>query len=249
MIFYKKNPHNNDALYQEVEGLNTLNHLLHDTHNDDLNIPHIYYVSQEQLQLQQIKVVAPTKQHFEQLGRGLAKLHEVPHEQYGFSSDNYIGLNAQKNEWSSNWGVFFYEFRLMYQLGLIQDRPLKAHFKERLVQHKTKIIDFLNDNHTHASLLHGDLWSGNVLFDNEHVYLIDPAVYYGDSEADIAMTQLFGGFDEAFYATYCKYRTFSKGYEHKKVIYNLYHYLNHFNLFGLGYLDACMQSVEAIENF
>jgi fructosamine-3-kinase len=95
-------------------------------------------------------------------------------------------------------------------------------------------------------LLHGDLWSGNVLFGNAGPCLIDPAVYYGDREADIAMTELFGGFSEAFYRAYDRLYPRTEVYAAKRAIYNLYHTLNHYNLFGASYLDACRRNLGVI---
>jgi fructosamine-3-kinase len=96
--------------------------------------------------------------------------------------------------------------------------------------------------------LHGDLWSGNVLFDSNQCWLIDPAVYYGDSEVDLAMTEMFGGFSNAFYHAYFQIRSRSSTYANKRTIYNLYHYLNHYNLFGDSYLSRCREGFWSIEN-
>ncbi|MCB1581549.1 MAG: fructosamine kinase family protein [Xanthomonadales bacterium] len=94
--------------------------------------------------------------------------------------------------------------------------------------------------------MHGDLWSGNVMFDKEHVWLIDPAVYFGDSEADIAMTEMFGGFSSEFYLAYQSVRPLTDAYPTKRLIYNLYHYLNHYNLFGASYLSPCLRAIQKI---
>jgi len=117
------------------------------------------------------------------------------------------------------------------------------------MKHKQALINFLNDHCEHASMVHGDLWSGNVLFDRDSVWLIDPAIYYGDREVDLAMTEMFGGFTHEFYQFYNNTYPISNTYQQKKIIYNLYHYLNHFNLFGDRYLPACEQGFKTIEIF
>jgi fructosamine-3-kinase len=182
-----------------------------------------------------------------QLGRGLAWLHQVEQRQYGFGADNYIGLSPQRNVWADSWGVFFVEYRLGYQVGRVKNAGIHAHFQNILTQHQTKLTDFLNTHCPHPSLVHGDLWSGNVLFDAKHVWLIDPAVYHADREGDLAMTEMFGGFHPAFYQAYDETYPLSPTYPQKKIIYNLYHYLNHYNLFGDSYLTGCQHGFEAIE--
>jgi len=122
---------------------------------------------------------------------------------------------------------------------LIKQSSLKKHFKQELTQYQQTLIDFLNANCEQASLVHGDLWSGNVLFDHHAVWLIDPAIYFGDREVDLAMTEMFGGFTDNFYRAYDKIYPRTAVYDQKKVLYNLYHYLNHYNLFGGAYLPAC----------
>jgi protein-ribulosamine 3-kinase len=157
-----------------------------------------------------------------ELGRMLAKLHRVTGPRFGWHRDNYIGLAAQKNAWHDDWAEFFLECRLRPQaskagLSLPSLRLLEGHKPQ-------------------PSLLHGDLWSGNAGFTAEGPVLFDPAVYYGDREADLAMTELFGGFPREFYAAYNEAWPLDPGYEKRKHLYNLYHLLNHLNLFGSGYL-------------
>jgi fructosamine-3-kinase len=174
-------------------------------------------------------------------------MHKKVYEHYGYDQDNYIGLNPQKNTFSNNWGNFFIEYRLRYQLSLIQNSSIKDHFNDILNSNHRKIENFLNESTKHPSILHGDLWNGNVIFGSNKVYIIDPAVYYGDREVDLAMTQMFGGFDKNFYDAYKKEYPYSKQYDIKKVIYNLYHYLNHYNLFGNGYLGGCEDGFQLIK--
>jgi fructosamine-3-kinase len=157
------------------------------------------------------------------MGRMLAQLHRKTNDRFGWGQNNWIGLSPQKNAWRENWGDFFSEFRLKPQLeraGLSLD-----FFPGKLLQ-----------GHTPGpSLLHGDLWSGNVGFTPEGPVIFDPAVYYGDREADLAMTELFGGFPAEFYEAYKAEYPLEGGYSARKHLYNLYHLLNHLNLFGSGY--------------
>ena len=129
---------------------------------------------------------------------------------------------------------------------MIRDDSLRHHFQKILDSCKSDLVECLNAHCQHYSLLHGDLWAGNVLYDSKDVWVIDPAVYFGDSEADLAMTEMFGGFSSTFYQAYQSVRPLTSVYETKKIIYNLYHYLNHYNLFGSGYLSACEQGFRVI---
>lgn len=172
------------------------------------------------------------------LGRQLAELHRHTSDRYGFASDNFIGGSPQGNGWQNEWPRFFAERRLRPQfawaIGNGMDRTL-AEQGESLAE---RLAAFFIDYHPQASLLHGDLWGGNAsaLPDGTPV-IFDPAAYFGDREADIAMSELFGGFPESFYAGYRAAWPLDAGYEIRKTLYNLYHVLNHFNLFGAGYLN------------
>jgi len=158
------------------------------------------------------------------LGRMLAALHRHTGPRFGWARDNYIGLSPQENGWCDDWAQFWRERRLRPQL----DRAgLRADLE--------KIDGLLEGHHPAASLLHGDLWSGNAGFTREGPVVFDPAVYYGDRETDLAMTELFGGFAPEFYAAYETEWPLDKGYPRRKHLYNLYHLLNHLNLFGGGY--------------
>lgn len=245
-IFTKSNFLNNDSLIKEAKGLNLIERTLISLKNTYLRTPQIISVKKSELQIQYIRTVSSNKNSFEKLAIGLAKLHELNQELYGLDYDNFIGLNVQKNIISKNWGEFFCKYRLFYQIDLINDKNIKAQFQDFLEENYQKLVDFLNETTEHASLVHVDLWSGNVLFSKDDVYLIDPAVYFGDREVDIAMTELFGGFNKHFYEVYDSYLPLTKEYEIKKVIYNLYHYLNHYNLFGRSYLNSCISSFKFI---
>lgn len=234
-----------DALLKEADGLKALDMALKD--NEFLFVPSLFYVDETQLHMQKINSKHADKKNFTNLGRGLAQLHKNNYEYYGYDKDNYIGLNPQKNILNSDWGEFFIEYRLKYQISLIKDLALKNSFNEVLADNKSKLTNFLNETTKHPSLVHGDMWRGNVLYDEKGVWLIDPALYYGDREVDIAMTEMFGGFDALFYNTYEMEYPKSKEYATKKIIYNFYHYLNHYNLFGSGYLGGCQRAIKIIK--
>jgi fructosamine-3-kinase len=163
------------------------------------------------------------------LGRMLAESHRKPGPRFGWRRDNYIGSTPQANGWTDDWPLFWAERRLEPQLALARRNgfDLKMQWNGSL----------LAGHEPHPALLHGDLWRGNAGFTLQGPVLFDPAVYYGDREADLAMTELFGGFPAQFYDAYHQAFPLQKGYERRKHLYNLYHLLNHLNLFGAGYLE------------
>jgi fructosamine-3-kinase len=181
------------------------------------------------------------------LGRQLAALHRHGGERFGWPADNFIGLGTQPNGWMDSWPRFFAERRLRPQLALARNRVdggadrLTLQDGEELCE---KVAAFFLDAHPAPSLLHGDLWGGNagMLPDGTPV-VFDPACYYGDREADIAMSELFGGFPESFYGAYREAWPLAPGYEARKTLYNLYHILNHFNIFGAGYLGQAKRMI------
>lgn len=169
-----------------------------------------------------------TSGDFAELGRALAALHTRPRTGFGWTRDNYIGATPQWNAWSDDWTEFFRLRRIEPQLALAASNGFQI---------ETPDVDALLAGHEpEPALLHGDLWRGNVGFVDAGPVLFDPAVYCGDREADLAMTELFGEFPKAFYAAYEKALPLHSGYETRKHLYNLYHLLNHLNLFGGGYL-------------
>jgi fructosamine-3-kinase len=164
---------------------------------------------------------------FAALGRMLAAAHRRPGPRFGWERDNYIGSTPQRNGWSDDWTAFWRDRRLRPQLELARKNGFD-------------LPDFdpaplLKNHQPEPSLLHGDLWSGNAGFTPEGPVIFDPAVYYGDREADLAMTELFGGFPREFYDAYNEAFPLDEGYAERKRLYNLYHLLNHLNLFGGGY--------------
>lgn len=197
------------------------------------------------LLLEYIESAPPRSDFWEDFGRRLARLHRAQHSgRYGFEADNYIGATPQPNTWSDDWPDFFGRMRLGHQIELARrggraDRALVAGV-ERIIARLGELLP----SRAEASLLHGDLWGGNYLVGPEgYAVLIDPAVYYGDREADLAMTELFGRFPERFYAAYQEEYPLQKGYEKRRDLYNLYHLLNHLNLFGASYLQAVRSTV------
>ncbi len=187
----------------------------------------------------------------ELLGHELAMMHLADYQLrgkpvYGFHEDNYIGRIEQINTQKANWIDFFRENRLMVQIQIAQTANLLTLFRrKRLDRFVVNLEKWLGGVERAPSLLHGDLWHGNVIGSvNGEPYLLDPAVYYGDREADLAFTEMFGGFGTKFYAAYQETWQIQAGYDDRKHVYNLYHYLNHLNHFGETYganIDRILQ--------
>lgn len=235
-----------DHLLKEAHGLAELRRA---AAGAGIDVPEVIAVDERSLTTTRIRPTSCTPGHWTRLGEGLAAIHARPHERFGFGEDNYIGLNPQPNAFDDDWGRFFLRQRLEYQIGLVADDRLRGSFTSRLRRKSEGLREFLNAEPVSASLVHGDLWNGNVLCADEgRVWLIDPAPYYGDAEVDIAMTELFGGFGAPFYAAYRACRPASRTYALKRRIYNLYHLLNHLNLFGAAYLGGCEEALVAIES-
>ncbi|AKE52002.1 fructosamine kinase family protein [Kangiella geojedonensis] len=248
MSFIKHNASRfKDQLLKEVAGLERLRGVI-ESNDIKLRIPRVINVSEHQLELERVKRVSPNSEMMATFGKELAKLHSIPSKRAGLEEDNYIGLNPQENGLYQDWGSFFYEKRLKFQVEMVTSPRVRESFLEVLSNNRERLIRWLNEHCEHASLVHGDLWSGNVMFDEQNVWLIDPAVYFGDREVDLAMTEMFGGFNHHFYDAYDDILPRSQEYGTKKVIYNLYHYLNHYNLFGDGYLSACQRGIELIKD-
>ena len=175
--------------------------------------------------------------YWESFGRQMAVLHQKEGPLFGFAHDNFIGSTPQPNHWTQDGYTFFSEQRVLYQARLAQRRGLlgQAEVKqvERLITHLPELIP-----EQPASLIHGDLWTGNAMTDREgNPAIIDPAAHYGWAEADLAMTALFGSFPESFYLAYQEVRPLVSGFWKRSPVYNLYHLLNHLNLFGGGYYE------------
>ncbi|MFU8813076.1 MAG: fructosamine kinase family protein [Balneolaceae bacterium] len=183
----------------------------------------------------------PTDTHREVLGKGLAELHGKTGEQFGLDHDNFIGRLPQRNREHAVWHDFFRDERIDPQLRRAVDG---GRLSRSLLSCADRFYAQLPDLFPESppSLLHGDLWSGNVLFTKSGTpALIDPAVYFGHPEMDLAFTRMFGGFSESFYRAYESVRPIDPGFEERIPIYNLYPLLVHANLFGGGYADRAAQ--------
>lgn len=181
------------------------------------------------------------------LGRNLARLHCATSRRYGWDRDNTIGSTPQVNDPADDWIAFWRDRRLGYQLKLAASKGCHGRLVtsgERLLE---KLPFFFAGYAPPASLLHGDLWSGNAAMDaSGDPVIYDPAVYYGDREADLAMTELFGGFAASFYEAYAAEYPLDAGYKTRRHLYNLYHVLNHLNLFGGGYGAQAQRMIEQL---
>lgn len=237
-----------DALICEAEGLEYLARGLEKAGVGGIGVPKVYRVTETELEITAIETSGGTDSAHAVLGEGLARLHSLAQQSYGWGRDNYIGLSPQPNRWCDSWGRFFVQDRLGYQVSRVRDANQRMRFQQVLDEHGEVLQAWLDDHCDHPSLLHGDLWSGNALFDRQGPWLIDPAVYHGDREADIAMTEMFGGFKRPFYQAYDRQYPRTSVYGVKRDVYNLYHYLNHYNLFGGGYLGGCEAGIAVIES-
>ncbi len=241
-VFKKENSiSNTDFFRAEAEGIEAIKE------TGVIRVPEMYAIGVEGersfLLMESIDRAATRKDFWEDLGTRLAKMHMASTDKYlldgrfGFKSNNYIGAGKQDNTPCDNWIEFFAQRRLLPQF-----RQAEHYFDKGLIRAANHLIDNLDRvlvKPERPSLLHGDLWAGNFMSDeNGSPILIDPAVYVGCNEADIAMTELFGGFDNRFYDAYFETFGVTPGYEDRRDIYNLYHLTNHLNLFGISYLSA-----------
>ncbi len=195
--------------------------------------------------LQWLDLGGGNKQSWTEMGRQLATMHrEGTSQDFGWERNNTIGSTPQVNSWMDNWADFFAEQRIGYQLKLAKRRGGSFPDTKQVVD---AVKAKLAVRQPQPSLVHGDLWSGNAAIGKDGTPIIfDPATYYGDRETDIAMTELFGGFPTAFYNGYNEAWQLDSGYRQRKNIYNLYHVLNHFNLFGGGYGNQAQRIIQQI---
>lgn len=230
-VFLKTNPQAPlDLFEREAEGLLALRAVSGPAG------PQPFLYGSRFLLLEDLNPAPPCRDYWPELGRRLAALHGSTNGQFGFHHDNYIGSTPQPNPWTRDGWEFFAEHRLLFQgymarrRGLLPERDLR-----RLETLAGRLRELVPEQP--ASLIHGDLWSGNVISDAQGApAIIDPAVSYSWAEAEPAMTTLFGGFSDAFYRAYQEVRPLETGYRERFDLYNLYHLLNHLNLFGAGYL-------------
>lgn len=201
-----------------------------------LKTPTVIYTGQDFILLEDLGDGKPNRSYWKTLGEGLANLHDQSFTKFGFLSDNYCGATLQKNTATSNGFEFFSDYRILnltskaFNINLLERKDLK-----KLEYIAANLYRWIPDQK--PVLIHGDLWRGNVHCDrNGNPALVDPAVYWGWAEADLAMTKLFGGFDQQFYESYESCSNIDNDWQKRAPIYNLYHLLNHLILFGSSYL-------------
>jgi fructosamine-3-kinase len=209
-----------------------------------VRVPSVLAVTAAWLALEWLEPARATNAGWEELGRSLARLHRNRAPQFGREAANCIGALRQSNDWSSDWPSFWRTQRLQPQVSLAAARLGGA-----AVTRFEQLYDGLDERLAAAgkdgpSLLHGDLWSGNVHFTDEGSALIDPSSYYGHREVDLAMAALFGGFPGSFFAAYSSEWPLIAGAESRRPVYQLYYLLVHVNLFGGGYVRQTLRMLD-----
>ena len=199
------------------------------------------------LVLEYIELTSGNRESDRTLGRQLAQVHLLQQPYFGWHRDNTIGRTPQQNDTSTNWIEFWRKRRLGYQLQLAKQNGYSMHLQKLGKKLIAELESFFVSYQPDPALLHGDLWGGNIAVDRQgQPVIFDPACYYGDREADLAMTELFGGFSADFYAAYNEVSPLDPGYAVRKNLYNLYHILNHLNLFGSGYAIQAERMMQAL---
>lgn len=233
----------NDMFSKEANGLNEL------AKANKIRTPKVLIYENDYILLEFISLGNKKKNFYEDFGRNFAEMHKFTSEYYGFYEDNYIGSNPQiniadENE-KSDWVKFYFNKRILFQLELAEKLGNSTPELRKGISKLEEKIEDIIDNREKPSLLHGDLWGGNYMVDeNGSAVLIDPAVYYGHREADLGMTKLFGGFSSEFYKSYNEFFPLQDGYEYRENMYKLYHVLNHLNLFGGGYYSQAISLIK-----
>src|ERR1035437_4005486 len=229
-----------DMFIKEAHGLQELQKA------NAIKVPDVILCDEGFILLEFISIGTKQKNFFKEFGRKFALLHKFTADDFGFYEDNYIGSTPQMNinddNTKKNWTSFYFNKRLLYQFKLAeQNGYADSSLRDAFIKIESKIESILGGSEEKPSLLHGDLWSGNYMADeNGEACLIDPAVYYGNREADLAMTKLFGGFSQLFYDSYNESFPLQEGWKYRENIYILYHVLNHLNLFGRGYYSHAL---------
>lgn len=241
--FLKTDPYDDTMFFKEANGLKEI----HKTRC--IRVPQVLFVDSELLLLEFIEEGHKDKDFFTRFGSQLANLHRRSSSKFGFKEDNFIGATPQLNNpiktEATNWCDFYYNKRLLYQYELAEHNGLVGNeLKNGFLILESRIEEILEGSEEKPTLLHGDLWNGNFMCDQQsNPCIMDPAVYYGHREADIAMTKLFGGFPDEFYQAYQKENPLPQGYDYRENIYLLYHVLNHLNLFGNSYYGQAVRLV------
>ena len=206
---------------------------------NSIYVPKVMSESSDYLLMEYIESDNYTNKLWEKFGRSIANLHQISNEYFGLEYDNYIGTLVQENDKKDKWIDFFINKRIIPQL------KLGSFNTDTLRKFDKLFINIETIFHKESpSLLHGDLWNGNFLFNKEKIVLFDPAIYFGNREMDIAMTKLFGGFDNRFYHSYNEIFALKKGWKERIDICNLYPLLVHINLFGGSYYSQLMHIVK-----
>ena len=210
-----------------------------------VRVPTPYYWDEQCLLMELIESAPRNNSYWPTLGQQLAEMHNVTQNQFGLAFQTYCGITPQLNQLISDGHIFFGHQRLLVQGKMAHDNgyfdQTDSSRLERLCQRLTELIP-----DQPASLIHGDLWSGNAYVGSQgEPVLIDPALYFGWREADIALTQLFGAFPESFYQAYNEAWPMEPGWQARMPVYNLYHIMNHLNIFGRGYLTEARMVLKA----
>jgi len=211
-----------------------------------IKVPEVILAENNFILLENISSAVKSRNFFEQFGERFARLHKFTADRHGFYENNYIGSSVQLNQpQNKNWNEFYWNNRILFQLRLCEKNGYAAfELTKSISALELKLGSIFSGSENTPSLLHGDLWSGNYITDeNGEACLIDPAVYYGNREADLAMTKLFGGFTSEFYKVYNETYPLPAGYEYRENFYKLYHVLNHLNLFGTGYYSQAVSLI------
>ena len=242
-FFLKLSPEPTNNFICEANGLCEINQIVPAA-------PQVIAANVHNLILEYLPSTRPTHEFWTNLAERLATIHRVKKSFFGYPEDNFIGRSPQLNGKQNvkiQWPEFFWIYRLETQLRWLEKRQsfiLESHQKTKL---KSVVLNELSQFNSSPTILHGDLWSGNILCGiDQKAYLIDPAISFGDREADIAMTELFGGFSNDFYQQYFEILPLEKGYERRKVIYNLYHLMNHYNIFGSSYKSSVTATIDKL---
>lgn len=242
--FLKSNSSPKDLFIKEAHGLSELKKA------GAIRVPEVILSTDNFLLTEFISQGNYSKKFYEDFGRRFAGLHNYKGEKFGFYEDNCIGSNPQINipndKEGNNWTEFYFNKRILYQYKLAERNGLATNELQNGIAWLEKNIEKIIGNSAELpSLLHGDLWSGNYIVDEKgDACLIDPAVYYGHREADLAMTKLFGGFSNEFYSSYSEAHHLEDGCEYREKIYKLYHVLNHLNLFGRSYYSQAISLIK-----
>jgi fructosamine-3-kinase len=245
IFFLKLNKNNpNDMFKKEAHGLNEI------YKTNTARVPQVLHFNDSFILTEYIRQGNKSINFYEDFGRIFAEMHKYTNSTFGFYENNFIGSNVQDNipnaSEKQNWTKFYFNKRILFQYKLAEKNGFSTkNLASKIILLENKIEKILSGSEEKPSLLHGDLWSGNYIVDEKgNACLIDPAVYYGHREADLAMTKLFGGFNHDFYSAYHEYFPLQPGHEYRENIYKLYHVLNHLNLFGRGYYSQANSLID-----